>query len=518
MLQLIGSILSSIGVFFLHLFDTAGFPARWYCGSAWQDEPGVGWLHIVSDLAIFGAYLTIPVLLAYFLFRRRDLPFPTLIALFALFIVSCGLGHMVEAIIFWEPVYRFSGLIKAVTAIVSWGTVVALVPLIPRVLDLPNLEKMNAQLEAEVAERRRAEALFRAIFAGVPNGIIMVDPSGTLKMVNQRVCQMLGYQEEELIGQSVEVLIPVAIRDRHQELRETFFKQPHVRMMGEGRDLYALRKDGEQLPVEIGLNPMEIGSDHFVLASVVDISERKRSERSLAEYTRQLERSNAELDEFAYIASHDLRSPLQAVKNLANWLRDDNAETLPEDSIRHIELMHQRIGRMERLLDDLLQYSRVGRLQQSISEVDVAALLDTIVDSLPRPEAMEVQIGPGMPIIHTLRAPLDLALSNLIQNAIKHHDRDDGRIVVLCHDAGEYFRFSVQDDGPGISPEFHERIFKMFETLRPRDDVEGSGMGLSLVEKTVESIGGGISLESQPGRGSTFSFTWPKSPPRGDHQ
>ncbi|PQO40794.1 PAS domain-containing sensor histidine kinase [Blastopirellula marina] len=518
MLQLIGSVLSSIGLFFLHLFETDGFPARWYCGSVWHEEPGVGWLHIVSDVAIFGAYLTIPVVLAYFLFRRRDLPFPTVIALFALFIVSCGVGHLVEAIIFWEPVYRFSGLIKAVTAIVSWGTVVALFPLIPRVLDLPNLEKMNAQLEAEIAERRRAEALFRTIFFGVPNGIIMVDPLGTLKMVNHRVTQMFGYSEDEMIGKSVEMLIPKAIRDRHQALRESFFKAPRMRMMGEGRDLYATRKDGNELPVEIGLNPIQIGNEQFVLASIVDISERKRSERSLAEYTRQLEKSNEELDEFAYVASHDLRSPLQAVKNLANWIRDDNAETLSDESVRHVDLMHQRIQRMERLLDDLLQYSRVGRVEQSIGEVDVAKLLDAIIDTLPRPEKMQVQVKPGMPVLRTLRAPLDLTLSNLIQNAIKHHDRDDGIIKVSCEDAGDYIRFSVEDDGPGISPEFHERIFKMFETLRPRDDVEGSGMGLSLVQKTVETIGGTISLESQPGQGSTFSFTWPKNTPLGDQE
>lgn len=516
--QLIGSILSGIGLFFLHLFDTEGFPARWYCGSVWQEEPGVGWLHIISDLAIFGAYLTIPVVLAYFLFRRRDLPFPTLISLFALFIVSCGFGHCIEAIIFWEPVYRFSGLIKAVTAIVSWATVVALIPIIPRVLNLPSLEKVNVQLEEEITERRRAEALFRTIFSGVPNGIIMVDPSGKLKMVNQRVAQMFGYTEEELIGQSVEMLIPADTQVRHRELRDSFFSAPRVRMMGEGRDLHGVRKNRTELPVEIGLNPIEIGKEHFVIASIVDISERKRSEQSVAEYTRQLEKSNEELDEFAYVASHDLRSPLQAVKSLANWIRDDNAETLSEESVRHIELMHQRIQRMERLLDDLLQYSRVGRTEQAISEVDVTEMLDSIIDSLPRPEAIQVQVDPDMPVIRTLTAPLDLTFRNLIQNAIKHHDREDGNIVVSYRDQGDFVQFSVQDDGPGISPEFHQRIFRMFETLRPRDDVEGSGMGLSLVQKTVETIGGSISLESQPGQGSTFSFTWPKNAPLGDQE
>ncbi|PQO30983.1 hypothetical protein DTL21_22595 [Bremerella cremea] len=381
--------LSRVWLFFANLFATDGFPARWYCGSVWTEEPEVGWLHIISDLAIFGAYLAIPITLVFFLMRRRDFPFPKLVVLFALFIVSCGFVHLTEAIIFWEPVYRFSGFMKLITAIVSLGTVFAMIPVIPRVLNLPDLEKLNAQMEVEIAERKKAE-------------------------------------------------------------------------------------------------------------------------RELLRHMKQLEKSNQELDEFAYIASHDLRSPLQAVKNLASWIRDDNEGQLNEESVRYIELMQQRIKRMETLLDDLLQYSRVGRKNQEPEEVDTNHLLKSITDSLQRPASMKIEIGPGMPVFHTIKVPLDLTLRNLIQNAIKHHDREDGYIRVTCQNVGTYYEFAVQDDGPGISPEFHERIFKMFETLRPRDDVEGSGMGLSIVKKTVEAIDGKVSLESEIGQGTTFRILWPK--------
>ncbi|MEW4451517.1 ATP-binding protein [Bremerella sp. JC817] len=518
MLHLVGSILSQIGSFFFQLFDTNGFPARWDCGSVWAEEPGVGWLHIVSDLAIFGAYLAIPICLAYFLIRRRDLPFPTLVILFAMFIVSCGVGHLVEAIIFWEPVYRFSGLIKLITAVASWATVIALVPLIPRILDLPSLYSQNQSLEEQVIERTATATLFRSVFSAVPNGIIVVDREGVMKLVNIRVCEMFGYTDKELAGKPVEVLIPHGLRDRHVTQRNAYFNVPTNRKMGEGRYLEGIDKNGRCFPVEVGLSPTQIAGGLHVIVSIVDITERKNAENELMQHARRLEKTNQDLDEFAYVASHDLRSPLQGVKNLASWIRDDNEGNLPEESLRHLDLMQQRIGRLERLLDDLLQYSRVGRIRQSIVQVDVAELLNNIIDSLPRPEGLRVEVATEMPVLETPMAPLDLVFRNLIQNAIKHHDRKDGMVVISSSDEGYFYQFSVRDDGPGIATEFHERIFKMFETLAPRDDVEGSGMGLSIVKKAVENIGGKIWVESEPEEGATFTFVWPKTAPQGGQE
>ena len=513
MLHLVGNILSQIGMFFSQLFDTNGFPARWYCGAAWREDPSIGWLHIVSDVAIFCAYLTIPLILTYFLLRRRDLPFPTLIGLFALFIVSCGIGHGIEAIIFWEPVYRLSGLVKAVTAIVSWVTVIAIIPIIPRVLGLPDLERLNDKLEAEIAERTRAEVLFRSVFSAVPNGLVVVDREGKITLANQRMLSMFGYRAEELVGQPIEVLVPEELRDKHVGLRQAFCNAPVGRMMGERRYLEGVKKSGNRFPIEVGLNPSEISGELCIIASVVDVTERRDAENKFLRYTRQLEKSNRDLDEFAYVASHDLRSPLQGVKNLANWIRDDNADSLSDDSQRHLKLMLERIARMERLLDDLLRYSRIGRVDQTLSEVDVSQLLATIIDSLPRPDGISITVESEMPVLVTPIAPLDLALRNLVQNAIKHHDRMQGKIVISVSDEGNFFHFSVRDDGPGILPEFHERVFKMFETLQPRDDVEGSGMGLSIVKKAVEHMGGKIWVDSQLGQGATFTFSWPKQVP-----
>lgn len=363
--------------FFAKLFDGSDFPARWHCGN-WTEA--LGWLHVLSDVAIFLAYLAIPVVLAFFLTRRKDIPFPRVLWLFVAFICSCGFGHLVEAIIFWHPIYRFSGLIKLTTAIVSSITVGAVVYTIPYALRLRSPE----ELEREV-ERRTAE---------------------------------------------------------------------------------------------------------------------------LAERAQELEALNRELDEFVSAASHDLRTPLDGVRTLAGFILEDNADRLPEKSQQHLAQMQQRIDRLSRLLDDLLHYSRVGG-DDGRTTVDVAALVDDLRTLLDPPEGFEIVADGELPRLETNRTPLVQVLQNLVDNALKHHDRDRGRIAIGCREVAGVWEFSVSDDGPGIEPQYHEQIFRLFERLKPQDEVEGSGMGLALVRKLVERQGGTIRVESSGGRGTTFRFTWP---------
>jgi signal transduction histidine kinase len=228
-------------------------------------------------------------------------------------------------------------------------------------------------------------------------------------------------------------------------------------------------------------------------------------------YTADLERSNRELDEFAYVASHDLRSPLQGIKNLAKWIEEDNAGVLHEQSLRHLRQMQQRVARLERLLDDLLQYSRAGRVFGELVEVDTRELIRETVGLLAPPSAFRVDLQGDMPTFVTAKVPLEQVFRNLINNAIKHHDRPDGRLEISCRENGAYYAFAVADDGPGIPPESQDQIFRMFETLKPRDAVEGSGMGLAIIKKIVESLGGRVGVESEPGQGARFWFTWPKT-------
>jgi len=169
-----------------------------------------------------------------------------------------------------------------------------------------------------------------------------------------------------------------------------------------------------------------------------------------------------------------------------------------------------RVRRMEILLNDLLTYSRVGRIKSQSKRVDTGALVQNIIELLTPPSGFTITMDPAMPILRTAATPLETVLRNLINNAIKHHDRPEGHIHVAASEHADAIEFAIIDDGPGIAPEFHTRIFELFQTLKPRDQVEGSGMGLAIVQKTITNCGGTIWVESGPGRGTTFCFTWPK--------
>jgi signal transduction histidine kinase len=233
-------------------------------------------------------------------------------------------------------------------------------------------------------------------------------------------------------------------------------------------------------------------------------------EERVAERTVELQRSNRELDRFAYIASHDLKSPLRAIDNLSAWIEEDAAAVLSPTSQAHLAKLRSRIARLENLLDDLLLYSRAGRRRHAPEWVNTELLVHSIVELLAPPPGMQVLIEGELPTVRCERPPFETVLRNLIENAVKHHHQgDQGVIVVSAFHRGDMIEFRVRDNGPGIDPQYHERIFEVFQTLRPRDEVEGSGMGLAIVKKTVESAGGRVWVESTRGAGATFCFTWP---------
>jgi signal transduction histidine kinase len=246
------------------------------------------------------------------------------------------------------------------------------------------------------------------------------------------------------------------------------------------------------------------------LAAALDESNRAReaADRAVAETME----AYRELDQFAYAASHDLKAPLRGVANIAQWIEEDLGSQLNAQTGEHIRLLLGRVHRMEALIDGILAYSRAGRTPRQPETVDTGKLVHSIIDLLSPPDSAKIEIAPGMPEITTERLPLEQVLMNLISNAIKHGhtDRPAVAIRVAARDVGEVIEFTVTDDGPGIAPEYHERVWEIFQTLASRDKVEGTGVGLALVKKIVERRGGRVSLESEPGRGATFRVLWPK--------
>jgi PAS domain S-box-containing protein len=246
-----------------------------------------------------------------------------------------------------------------------------------------------------------------------------------------------------------------------------------------------------------------------VCVTVVDLTDIKNAEAALQDSHGELQRSNRDLEQFAYVASHDLKAPLRSIEVLVSWLTEDLAGYDQGDVQENLGLLKSRTARLNRLLDDLLTYSRAGRRVGEICTVDTAELVSGIWSMIAPPAGFELCVDGELPTLTTFRAPLDQVLRNLISNAIKHHPGPTGRITVGAELKESHYEFSVTDDGTGIPEEFRERIYQMFQTLQPRDDVEGSGMGLAIVSRVVEWQGGRIWHETGPaGAGTTFKFEW----------
>jgi len=374
---------------------------------------------------------------------------------------------------------------------------------------------------------RRSEVRFRSAFEQAAVGMAHLDIEGHYVRVNDRLCEILGYTREELLGKGfAEITHPDDLEiDLTQTARQLRGELHHHIM-----EKRYLRKDGSYIWANMTASIVfddDDGTPQYGIVVVEDISSRKKAEQDLyeltvtleervAERTAELERSNRELDQFAYVASHDLRAPLRGINHLVDWISEDADDLLPATSQKHLATLRGRVHRMEQLLEDLLIYSRAGRQPSQIEVVESDKLVTNLIELLQPEPPFRITIASAMPTFTTRRVPLELVLRNLINNAIKHHHRADGHVHVTAREVGEWVEFTVQDDGPGIDPAFHERIFQIFQTLQPRDEVEGSGMGLAVVKKTVEAMGGKIWVESAEGEGATFGFTWPKLPTESD--
>ncbi len=235
-----------------------------------------------------------------------------------------------------------------------------------------------------------------------------------------------------------------------------------------------------------------------------EVTARKNAEESLRQ-------RNAELDQFAYVTSHDLKAPLRGIANLSRWIEEDLEGAITPEVAGQFDLLRGRVNRMEAMIEAILQYSRIDRTEILSETVDVRALLTEVIDLLSPPTRIAISMDDVMPTLHTPRLRLFQVFQNLLSNAIKHHDKPGGTIHVGAEVHGEWTQFSVSDDGPGIAPKFQERIWVIFQTLEARDKVENTGVGLALVKKIVEGQGGAVSVESETGQGATFKFTWPNS-------
>ena len=362
----------------------------------------------------------------------------------------------------------------------------------------------------DITERRRLEERFRQVVEAAPNAMVMVDHDGRIVLVNAQTEKLFGYPRNELIGQSIEALVPERFRAHHPEYRASFYSNLTSRPMGAGRDLYGLRKDGSEFPVEIGLNPLSTDEGKFVLAAVVDITARKHAEDELLRKTDELARSNKDLEQFAYLASHDLQEPLRAVAGPLQMLQMRYKGQLDNRADEFITHAVDGATRMQALINDLLAYSRVGRSDDARQLTDCAQILDQALKSLSvmmEESGAEVR-KEALPTLVAIPTHLTLLFQNLIGNAVKFRDKSRPvRIDVGAKRQGEGWLFWVKDNGIGIDPQYFERIFLVFQRLHTRAEYPGTGIGLALCKRIVEQHGGQIWVESAQEEGATFFFT-----------
>jgi PAS domain S-box-containing protein len=380
------------------------------------------------------------------------------------------------------------------------------------------LTQMNRALQAEIGERQRAtreatrnEARLRTLIETAVDGIAIIDQRGQVQLFNRACERMFGYRAEDVLGRNVSMLMASPDRERHDDYLQHYLQTREARIIGIGRAVVGRRRDGSQFTLDLSVGETRDGDEPIFVGILRDISDRQRAEAELTLRSAELERSNRELESFAYVASHDLKAPLRGIDNLARWIEEDLGEGLHGETRDNMALLRGRVARLERLLDDILAYSRVGRQPDAVETFDPSELPETLRALTAPAPAFAVELAGDLAHFSTYRGQLEQVLANLVGNAIKHHDRDQGRVVVSFADLGDRVAVEVADDGPGIYPRFHQRIFEMFQTLRPRDQVEGSGMGLSIVRKLVESHGGVLGVVSRPpARGCRIRFTWPK--------
>jgi PAS domain S-box-containing protein len=352
----------------------------------------------------------------------------------------------------------------------------------------------------------------RAVIDSAMDAIISIDEQGRILSENPAVERIFQYPPGALIGRSIDTLMPRGQEGAHDRYLGHYRDTGIRKVIGYVREVEGRRQDGSTFPLELSVSEAVINGQKIFTGNVRDISGRKAAEAEREHLIEALARSNRELDEFAFVASHDLKAPLRVIGNAASWLEEDLADKLDEESRDNLSLLRGRVQRMDRLLDDLLEYSRIGRKtdEQWHHPLSGAELRDEIMVLIPARAGFAVTFEPSFLAIRAPRMQLQQILINLIGNALKHHDREAGQVTVRAEMRETEYLISVIDDGPGIPPEYHDQIFKMFQTLRPRDRVEGSGMGLAIVRKHIDVLGKTLRVERAGERGSVFSFTYPR--------
>ncbi len=362
-----------------------------------------------------------------------------------------------------------------------------------------NAEKYLAQMEGR----------YRGLLEAAPDAMVVVNQAGDIVLLNLQAEKQFGYRRDELLGQKVKNIIPEGFAERliADGLRSA--EDALAQRIGTGIELIARRKDGSEFPIELMLSPLDSAGGILVTAAIRDITVRKDAEKALAHKVEELSRSNEELGQFAYIASHDLQEPLRMVASYTQLLSRRYTGKLDADADEFIAFAVDGANRMQRLIQDLLTYSRVGTKANHLRNISSEDALQRAQINLQRSieDSGALVTHDPLPAVMADETQLIQLFQNLIGNAIKYQAPGTPRVhISVTENGGDSWTFSVRDNGLGIDPKYFERIFGMFQRLHKRDEFDGTGIGLAICKKIVERHGGNISVESALGEGSNFRF------------
>lgn len=495
--------------FLSQFFSSDGFMPHGHC-YLWT--PALLWTYVVSDTIIALSYFSIPIALIYFLKIRKDIPFNWIVVMFAAFILSCGLTHIISVWTIWYPDYALDAAVKAITAVMSIITAIMLWPLIPQLIKIPSikqLQALNDQLQKDIAARYEAESKLielnksfeqrlaqrtedlvakekhlRQVIDSTPNAMVMINAKGVIEMVNTQTENVFGYDREELLGQTIEILVPERYRHHHPTLRSTFFVDPKSRPMGKGRDLFGRRKDGSEFPIEIGLNPIDMDAEIKVLSAIVDITERKTKELKIEAA---LIEKNILLGEI----HHRVKNNLQIIHSLLDLqstrVEDEKTLDILRDSqnrIRSMAIIHQTLYQANDFVN-----------------VNFATVLETLVPIIAETYSLNRDSTTFSLNVSQVFIPINLAIpcglivNELISNALKHAfvGKESGTISVALSQQDQNIILSVSDDGVGVADEL--------------DVANHSTLGLQLVYLLVEQLHAKLNIHRRNPTCFTLEFS-----------
>lgn len=370
------------------------------------------------------------------------------------------------------------------------------------------IRDVSEQVKTE-EELKKSVAQFKALFDFAPTAMLIVK-GGKPIQINRAFEHMFGYQQKELSTLNIAALTHPEDRQLHKGLEAQLKQNIIPKFSLEKR---YIKKNGAILHGIVNvtrIRGVENREDYYI-TQIVDISEQKKAEQKVQAHVKEVEKINKELDQFAYVVSHDLKAPLRGINALASFIEEDIADGEYEEVRENMSLLRSRIDRMGNLITGILDFSRAGRKKEALELINFGDLLHETIELIAPSPKVQLNSPEKMPTVYTIKISLQQIIQNLLSNAIKYNDKDSIKICIDFQENKQDYIFSIKDNGPGISSQYHHKIFEIFQTLQPRDRVESTGVGLAIVRKNVENLGGKVWVESIEGQGATFFFSLPNN-------